>query len=76
MTTSKASTASPSPAASASPAPAPASTRKAWIKKTPVEVVLDQIGKQEERVAGMQKELDQEKSLLGKLQKAKAALEA
>ena len=37
---------------------------------------LDQIGKQEERVAGMQKELDQEKSLLSKLQKAKAALEA
>jgi hypothetical protein len=50
--------------------------RKAWIKKTPVEVVLEQIGKQEERVAGLQKELDQEKSLLGKLQKAKAALEA
>jgi hypothetical protein len=50
--------------------------RKAWIKKTPVEVVLEQIGKQEERVAGMQKDLDQEKNLLSKLQKAKAALEA
>lgn len=61
--------------AAASTQPTP-SARKAWIKKTPVEIVLDQIGKQEERVAGMQKELDQEKSLLSKLQKAKAALEA
>jgi hypothetical protein len=50
--------------------------RKAWVKRTPVEVVLEQIGKQEERVAGLQKELDAEKGLLGKLQKAKAALEA
>jgi hypothetical protein len=59
MTTSKASTASPSPAAvaSASPPPAPASTRKAWIKKTPVEIVLEQIGKQEEKVAEMRKDL-------------------
>ena len=51
-------------------------TRKAWKPKTPVEVVLEQIGKQEKRVADMQKELDQEKALLGKLAKAKAALEA
>jgi len=53
-----------------------ATTRKAWTPKTPVEVVLEQIGKQEKRVADMQKELDQEKTLLGKLAKAKAALEA
>jgi hypothetical protein len=50
--------------------------RKAWVPKTPVDVVLEQIGKQEKRVAGLQKELDTEKVLLGKLQKAKAALEA
>jgi hypothetical protein len=62
--------------AAGSSAPPTTTGRKAWIKKTPVEVVLEQIGKQEERVAGLQKELDQEKSLLGKLQKAKAALEA
>jgi len=72
MTTQKA---VPAKAAASSVAPT-TSGRKAWIKKTPVEIVLDQIGKQEERVAGMQKELDAEKSLLGKLQKAKAALEA
>jgi hypothetical protein len=64
------------PAKAAVSAQPTTSGRKAWIKKTPVEIVLDQIGKQEERVAGMQKELDQEKSLLLKLQKAKAALEA
>jgi hypothetical protein len=53
-----------------------AAPRKAWVAKTPVDVVLEQIGKQEKRVASMQKELDQEKTLLGKLAKAKAALEA
>lgn len=51
-------------------------SRKAWVPKTPVDVVLEQIGKQEKRVAALQKELDQEKSLLVKLAKAKAALEA
>lgn len=78
MTTSKASTASPSPAAvaSASPPPAPASTRKAWIKKTPVEIVLEQIGKQEEKVAEMRKDLAKEEKELTKLQQAKKVLEA
>ena len=52
------------------------STRKAWVPKTPVDVVLEQIGKQEKRVAALQKELDQEKALLVKLAKAKSALEA
>lgn len=42
----------------------------------PVDVVLEQIGKQEKRVAGLQKELDLEKAQLGKLLKAKAVLEA
>ena len=60
----------------ATTAATPATTRKAWTPKTPVEVVLEQITKQEKRVADMQKELDQEKALLGKLAKAKAALEA
>jgi hypothetical protein len=72
MTTTKA-----VPAKPAGSSVAPTTTgRKPWIKRTPVEVVLEQIGKQEERVAGLQKELDQEKSLLGKLQKARAALES
>jgi hypothetical protein len=61
---------------SAAAAPAESSARKAWVPKTPVDVVLEQIGKQEKRVAALQKELDAEKALLGKLAKAKAALEA
>jgi len=70
------------PTAPAKPASAPAepaaeaTTRKAWVPKTPVDVVLEQIGKQEKRVDALQKELDQEKLLLVKLAKAKAALEA
>jgi len=55
---------------------ADSTTRKAWTPKTPVDVVLDQIGKQEKRVATMQKDLDLEKAQLGKLLKAKAVLEA
>ncbi len=58
---------------------APAQTtagRKAWIKKTPVEVVLEQIGKQEDKVAAMRAELTREERELGKLQKAKSVLEA
>ena len=57
-------------------APAESTARKAWVPKTPVDVVLEQIGKQEKRVAALQKELDQEKALLVKLAKAKAAFEA
>ena len=50
--------------------------RKAWIKKTPVEVVLEQIGKQEEKVAAMREELTNEERELTKLQQAKKILEA
>ncbi len=52
------------------------SGRKPWIKKTPVEIVLEQIGKQEEKVAGMRKELAREERELAKLQQAKKVLEA
>jgi hypothetical protein len=52
------------------------SSRKPWVKKTPVEIVLEQIGKQEEKVAGMRKELAREERELGKLQQAKKVLEA
>jgi hypothetical protein len=54
----------------------PSATCNGLLPKTPVDVVLEQIGKQEKKVATLQKELDQEKTLLGKLAKAKAALEA
>jgi hypothetical protein len=66
----------------ATPVAAPAepststSSRKAWVKKTPVEIVLEQIGKQEEKVAGMRKDLAREERELGKLQQAKKVLEA
>jgi len=52
------------------------SSRKAWIKKTPVEIVLEQIGKQEAKVAEMRKELAREERELSKLQQAKKVLEA
>jgi uncharacterized small protein (DUF1192 family) len=64
------------PAKAAGSVAPPTSGRKTWIKKTPVEIVLDQIGKQEERVAGLRAELTREERELAKLQKAKSVLEA
>ena len=61
------------------PKPAAGATeggRKPWTPKTPVEVVLEQIGKQEKKVADLQMELDAEKSMLTKLLQAKKVLEA
>jgi len=61
-------------------APAAPSTegagRKPWVKKTPVEVVLEQIGKQEQKVEQMEADLTREKRELQKLLKAKEVLEA
>jgi hypothetical protein len=58
------------------PVPPQSTGRKAWIKKTPVEVVLEQIGKQEEKVAGMREELAHEERELEKLTQARKVLEA
>jgi hypothetical protein len=58
------------------PTTAPSTGRKPWVKKTPVEIVLEQIGKQEEKVAEMRKELAQEERELAKLQQARKVLEA
>jgi hypothetical protein len=58
------------------PANAHATGRKAWIKKTPVDIVLEQIGKQEEKVVEMRKELAREERELAKLQQARKVLEA
>ena len=55
---------------------AESSGRKPWIKKTPVGVVLEQIGKQEQKVQDMEAELTREKRELQKLLKAKEVLEA
>ena len=76
MTTTKNQTAATQPSTAAKQPTTEATARKAWVPRTPVDVVLDQIGKQEKRVAAMQKELDLEKTQLAKLQKAKAVLEA
>jgi hypothetical protein len=63
-------------ATTATNASAASSTRKPWVPKTPVDVVLDQIRKQEKKVAELQKELDAEKITLNKLLQAKKVLEA
>jgi len=50
--------------------------RKPWVPKSPVDVMLTQIAKQEKRVAEMQKTLDAEKVTLNKLLQAKKVLES
>lgn len=50
--------------------------RKAWVPKSPIDVMLDQIKKQEEKVSRLQAEIDAEKATLNKLRKAKEILEA
>jgi hypothetical protein len=55
------------PAKSAAPPQAPTTGRKAWVKKTPVDIVLEQIGKQADKVAGMRAELTREERELAKL---------
>ena len=64
------------PQKAASTAATPATGRRAWIKKTPVEVVLEQIDKQEQKVAEMREELAHEERELAKLQGARKLLEA
>lgn len=50
--------------------------RKPWIKKSPVEVVLGEIGKQEARVAELREALAREERELAKLTQARKVLEA
>lgn len=50
--------------------------RKPWVKKTHVQIVLDQIAKQEAKVNDMREELKKEERELQKLQQAKKVLEA
>jgi hypothetical protein len=64
------------PQKAASTAAAPATGRRSWVKKTPVEVVLEQIDKQEQKVAEMREELAHEERELAKLQGARKLLEA
>lgn len=51
-------------------------TRKPWKKKTPVEVVLDQIDRLRDDVLAKEEELKQAKRQLQKLEEAKKVLEA
>jgi hypothetical protein len=50
--------------------------RKPWVKKSPVEVILEQVAKQEEKVAAMRKELAKEEGELKKMQDATKLLQA
>ncbi len=52
------------------------SQRKPWKKKTPVEVVLDQINRLKEDVAKKEEEFKQAKRQLEKLEAARKVLEA
>ena len=76
MSAQKSAPASPSPAPSGVTSSAPTGGRKPWVKRTPVEVVLEQIGKQEEKVAEMRSELAREERELTKLQQARKVLES
>jgi len=51
-------------------------SRKPWKKKTPVEVVLDQINRLRDDVLAKEEELKQAKRQLQKLEEAKKVLEA
>lgn len=57
------------------PIPDQSSGRKPWIKRTPVEIFLEQIAKQEQRVAELREVLAHEERELEKLQEARAVLE-
>jgi hypothetical protein len=79
MTTPRKATSSP---VAAKPTPPQSTTtgtstgRKPWIKKTPVEVVLEQITKQEEKVTEMREAITKEERELAKLQQARKVLES
>ena len=53
-----------------------ATERKPWKKKTPVEVVLDQINRLRDEVAEQEEALKQAKRQLQKLDEARKVLEA
>ena len=63
-------TTQPKGAGSEAPAEGGEAKRKPWIKKTPVEIILEQVKKQEEKVAELKKELAKEEGELQKMRKA------
>jgi hypothetical protein len=50
--------------------------RKAWIKKSPTEIILEQVAKQQEKVDDLRKELAKEEGELKKMQDATKLLQA
>lgn len=52
-----------------------ASTPRRWVPKTPAQVVLEQIAKQERKVNDLKAELKKEEQELQKLQQAKKIFE-
>jgi hypothetical protein len=50
--------------------------RKPWIKKSPVEIILEQVQKQQQKVEGLRKELAKEEGELKKMQDATKLLQA
>lgn len=77
MTPKKHTDAGPSPSSTATTAATTTSTgRKPWKKKTPVQVVLDQINRLEDSVAAKEEELKAAKRQLQKLDEVRKVLEA
>lgn len=66
----------PAPAQRAAATGTTTTGRRPWVKKTPVEIVLEQIHKQEEKVAEMREAISHEERELAKLQQAKKVLES
>ena len=64
------------PVAGTPPSQSAKEGRKPWVKKTPVEVVLEQITRQENKVNDLREDLKKEERELQKLQQAKRVLEA
>lgn len=64
------------PKSSAQPGSPSPSARKAWKPKTTVDVILDQIRKQEDKVAGIKESLAIEEKGLTKLLQVKKMLES
>jgi uncharacterized membrane protein YjjP (DUF1212 family) len=77
MTTQKSSDTGSSRSATATPVVTTSTTgRKPWKKKTPTDVVLDQINRIREDVADKEDELKQAKRQLEKLEAARKVLES
>ena len=50
-------------------------TSRKWVPKTPIEVVIEQVTRQEKKVSTLKDELAHEERELAKLQKARKVLE-